>query len=298
MESPEGLSPLAVRQRGSGPDRAVLEPKDDHRARLEFGPGHRKAIVAGVHLLPLPGSPAYDRQGGMRPILDRVRTDVRILADHDVDAILFANEADTPYLRSLGPETVAAFTDAVVEATRDLALPFGINALLDPAAGIAIAHATGATFVRGYFTGVYATDSGLMDTTGAEALRLRSSIGAGDIQVFHNLVCAFGAHIAPRPIAEEAHGALVHGRVDGFTIAGQGGGLPPAVDLFREVKEAAPGLPVLAGTAVNGSNIRAILEVADGAIVVSSLREGGQALNPLDLDRVQAFMAALREARA
>jgi membrane complex biogenesis BtpA family protein len=275
-----------------------MEPKEDHRARLEFGPGHRKAIVAGVHLLPLPGSPAYDRQGGMRPILDRVRIDVRILSDHDVDAILFANEADTPYLRSLGPETIAAFTDAVVEATRDLALPFGINALLDPAAGIAIAHATGATFVRGYFTGVYATESGLMDTSGAEALRLRSSIGAGGIRVFHNLVCAFGAHIAPRPIGQEARGALVHGRVDGFTISGQSGGLPPAVELFREVKEAVPNLPVLAGTAVNGSNVRAILRVADGAIVVSSLREDGRPLNPLDPDRVRAFMDAVRESDA
>ncbi len=283
----EGTSPVTARK---------VEP--DGRPRLEFGALRRKAIIAGVHLLPLPGSPAYERDGGMRPIVARARTDVRILAEHDVDAILFANEADTPYLRSLGPDTVAAFTDVVAEATQGLGVPFGINALLDPSAGIAIAHATGGTFVRGYFTGVYATESGFMDTHGAEALRLRSAIGADAIRVFHNLVCAFGAHVAPRPLGQEARGALVHGRVDGFTISGQGGGLPPAIELFREVKEAVPDLPVLAGTAVNADNVGVILQVADGAIVVSSLREDGKPLNPLDPERVKEFMRLARAAEA
>lgn len=268
-----------------------------HKSIFAVGLGGKKTVVAGVHLLPLPGSPAYDRAAGMRAIVARARRDVGILTEYGVDAILFANEADTPYEVSLGPETVASFAYAVAESTQALEIPFGINALLDAGAGIAIAHATGGTFVRGYFTGVYATDSGYMASRGADVLRLRSNLGAGDIRVFHNLVCVFGANVAPRPISIEAHGAVVHGRVDGLTISGEGG-IPPALDLFQQVRDAAPRVPLLAGTSVDASNVKAIFEVADGAIVVSSLRVDGERLNPVDPDRVRVFMQGARAAGA
>lgn len=280
-----------------GATRNPAEATDSHTeesVQLVVGPGRPKAIIAGVHLLPLPGSPAYDRDLGVRPIVARARREIAILAEHGVSAILFANEADTPYQTALGPGTVAAFTDVVCEAIRDVRLPFGINALLDSVAGIAIAHATGASFVRGYLAGVYATDSGLMDTHGSEVLRLRASLSAQSILIFHNLVCAFGAPIAPRTIGDEARGALVHGRVDGFTISGPGGGRPPALEQFCEVRNAVPDAPLLAGTGIDADNVRPILEVADGVIVVTSLRIGRQTLNPLEPARVAEFMARVR----
>ncbi len=70
--------------------------------------GAPKVIIAGVHFLPLPGSPNYDHSGGMRAIVARAKGDVKPLVDNGVQAILFANEADIPYLQKLGPDTVAA----------------------------------------------------------------------------------------------------------------------------------------------------------------------------------------------
>jgi membrane complex biogenesis BtpA family protein len=275
----------------------LADGEEPRRRLLELRSGGRKTIVAGVHLLPLPGSPAYDRDSGMRSIVRRARQDAEVLADRGVDAILFTNEADTPYAMTLNAETVAAFTEAVAEATRNLVLPFGVNALLDTVAGLAIAHATGGSFIRGYFTGAYATDSGFMDTKGPDVLRLRAQIGASSVLVLHNLVCPFGAPIAPRPIGLDANGALVHGRVDGFTISAYSGEAP-ALDLFDEVRRAAPGLPILAGTGVTVSNVQEILAVADGVIVVSSLREDGALLNPIVPERVDAFMDRVRASRA
>jgi membrane complex biogenesis BtpA family protein len=260
--------------------------------------GKHKAIIAGVHLLPLPGSPLYDRSSGMRAILRRAREDVMILTEHGVDALLFANEADTPYLQELGPESVAAFTDAVGEAARDSPLPFGVNALLDPVAGVAIAHATGGSFVRGYFAGVYASDVGLMSTRGPQALRLRANLNAEHIQLFHNLVCAFGVPFVPRPLGEEAHSVAVHANVDGFTLSGRAATFSPTRDQFNEVHSASPELPVVVGTGATTENIGSFLEVADGAIVVSSLRRDGSTLNPVDPLRVAAFMDAVRGARS
>lgn len=260
--------------------------------------GADKAIIAGVHLLPLPGSPGYDRSAGMRPIIRRGREDAVILTDHGVDALLFANEADTPYLQQLGPETVAAFTEAVGEAARDLRVPFGLNVLLDPVAGVAIAHATGASFVRGYFSGAYVSDVGIMSTRGPEALRLRASLDAEHIHLLHNLVCAFGVPFVQRPLGEQADSAAVHANVDGFTLSGRAATFAPTRDQFDEVHAAAPELPVVVGTGANAENIGTFLAVADGAIVVSSLRRDGSTLNPVDPLRVRLFMDAVRDARA
>ena len=51
---------------------------------------------------------------------------------------------------------------AVVEAAKPhLKVPFGVNYLWDPVASVAIGAATGASFVREIFTGVFASDMGL-----------------------------------------------------------------------------------------------------------------------------------------
>jgi membrane complex biogenesis BtpA family protein len=253
-------------------------------------------VIAGVHFLPLPGSPDYDRAAGMRAIVERAREEVRVLAGHGVDGILFANEADVPYLRQLGPETVAAFAEAAGEAARDLAIPFGVNALLDPVAGVAIAHAAGGRFVRGYFAGAFVTDVGLMDTRGAEAVRLRANLGARDVLVLHNLVCSFGVALVERPKGEEAHGARVHAGVDAFTISGRAATFAPDPELFAEVRGAVPGSALVAGTGVSLENVARLLAVADGVIVVSSLRRDGRTLDAVDPARVDAFMKAARAA--
>lgn len=252
--------------------------------------GAPKAIIAGVHFLPLPGSPNYDRSGGMRAIVDRARRDVKPLVDNGVQAILFANEADIPYLQKLGPDTVAAFSSAVAEVMVDFSIPFGVNVLVDPVAGVAIAHATGASFVRGYFAGGCVTDMGIMDTRGAEALRLRANLGAQSILLLHNLVCAFGVPLVERDKGQEAQGIMAHVGVDGFTISGQRAGFPPRVETFKVVREAVPDVPLIVGTGASVDNIAELLQVADGAIVATSLRIDGKTLNPVDPVRVKQFM--------
>jgi membrane complex biogenesis BtpA family protein len=253
--------------------------------------GGKKYIIAGIHFLPLPGSPGYDRGGGMQVILKRAREETRILVGNGVHGILFANEADLPYLQTLGPETVAAFSTLVGEIMAEHRIPYGINVLLDPVAAVGIAHACGASFVRGYFAGGYVTDVGIMDTRGPEALRLRANLGAVHIQLLHNLVCAFGVPFVQRPHAEEAYGIRAHVGVDGFTISGRAAGFAPDPSFFSKVREAVPGVPIVAGTGVSKDNVDQFLEVSDGAIVVTGLRKDGKTLNPVDPRRVRTFMA-------
>jgi predicted TIM-barrel enzyme len=51
------------------------------------------------------------------------------------------------------------------------------------------------------------------------------------------------------------------------------------------------------GSGTTAENISDFLRFADGAIVGSSLKVDGLAENPVDLDRVRRYMAAVERAR-
>jgi membrane complex biogenesis BtpA family protein len=256
-----------------------------------------KFIIGGVHLLPLPGTPGYDAGGGMRKIIARAIDDAVKLEQGGVDAILFANESDTPYQLTVGPEIVAAFARCVTEVIKKISLPHGINMLLDPLGGISVAHATGGRFVRGYFTGSYVGDTPFMDSKGPEALRLRRNIGGEDILLLSNVTCGFGASLDPRNLEAIIHGAIVHGRIDAIVISGLAAGKEADFDTVKKASAAAHGLPVILGTGASRKNIQDFLSVVDGVIVVTDLREKGKTLNPVEPDRVKQFMKRVQEIR-
>jgi uncharacterized protein len=259
--------------------------------------GVKKFIIAGVHLLPLPGTPGYDGQGGMKKIITRAIDDAVKLEQGGVDAILFTNESDTPYQLNVGPEIVAAFTRCVTEVIKKISLPHGINMLLDPLAGISVAHATGGRFVRGYFTGSYVGDTPLMDSKGPEALRLRRNIGGENISLLSNVTCGFGASLDPRDLNAVIHGAVVHGRVDAIVVSGLAAGKEADFELVKKASAAAHGLPVILGTGGSRKNIQNYLRIVDGVIVVTDLREKEETLNPVDPDKVKEFMLLVQKIR-
>jgi predicted TIM-barrel enzyme len=70
----------------------------------------------------------------------------------------------------------------------------------------------------------------------------------------------------------------------------------PSLDKVRRAKEAAT-RPILMGSGTTAENITDFLQYADGAIVGSSLKVDGVAENPVDVDRVRRYMAAVRSVR-
>src|ERR1700761_7747846 len=124
--------------------------------------GVSKPIIAMLHLPALPGRPRHDQQAGMRPVIQAVARDLAALQDAGVDGLLFCNEADLPYQIGVGPEAVAATAAVIGAVRREISIPFGVNLVWDPAASLAVARATGASFVREVFTGVYESDLGVM----------------------------------------------------------------------------------------------------------------------------------------
>src|SRR5262245_44728396 len=108
----------------------------------------KKPVIAMAHIGALPGTPLYDAVGGIGKLVAGVLADVERLQDGGVDAIMFGNENDRPYVFKAPIEGIAAMT-AVVQAVKPaLSVPFGVNYLWDPNASVAIGAVTGAGFVR------------------------------------------------------------------------------------------------------------------------------------------------------
>ncbi|MEP2119783.1 BtpA/SgcQ family protein, partial [Bauldia litoralis] len=157
--------------------------------------GVAKPIVAMIHLPPLPGTPLYDADGGMQKIVDSAARDIAALQDGGVDAVMFGNEGDRPYVLKASPVTLAAFAYAVGELRGSITIPFGVNYLWDPVASIALGVASGARFVREIFTGVYDSDMGLWVPDAAGALQLRANSGRNDMKVMYNINAEFASPV-------------------------------------------------------------------------------------------------------
>jgi membrane complex biogenesis BtpA family protein len=263
--------------------------------RRIFGVG--KPLVAMCHLRGLPGRPRHDVAGGMDGIVGALASDVAALQEAGVDGLLFCNENDIPYQLETGPEIAAAMAAAVARLHDEIRLPFGVNVLWDARATLAVARATGAAFVREVFTGVFDTDMGLMAPPLGELAAYRRAIGADDVAIFTNITPEFSRSVSGRSVAERARGAAYMG-VDALLISGPQAGMSAGIDDLLEAKEAAPEIPVIANTGVTHENVERILEVADGAIVGTSLKVGGSTWNAVDPDRAKRMVelvAGVRE---
>jgi uncharacterized protein len=263
--------------------------------------GIAKPVITMLHLPGLPGRPWHDVAGGTDAIVDSLRHDLAILQEAGVDGVLFCNEKDIPYQLEVGPEIVAGMASAVGQLRADIRVPFGVNLLWDAIASLAVARATGASFVREVMTGVYESDLGMIQPKIGEIAGFRTRIGAQDVALFDNIMPEFSSAIGSRTVADRARGAAFLG-VDAILVSGPAAGVQMSMDDLRAAKEAVTGagydVPIIANTGVRAEKVEAILGVADGCILGTSLKVDGHIWNPVDRERAMRFMDAVRAVRA
>jgi uncharacterized protein len=254
--------------------------------------GVDKPAIAMAHLPPLPGTALYDEHGGPDAIVEAVRRDVEILTRVGFDAVMFCNEGDRPYSLRAGFEGVAVMARVAADlAPRDR--PFGVDFLWDGRAALAVAAATGAAFIREVVTGAYESDMGLWAPDAGELLRYRRNLSAQQIAVFMNVTPEFASTIGTRSVGQLARSAAVSSLADAILVSGPMAGAAPDPAAIREAKQATGDLaPVLANTGAKAGNVASFLEVADGIIVGSDLKEDGGTWNPVDPERVKRFLEA------
>jgi membrane complex biogenesis BtpA family protein len=250
----------------------------------------KKPVIAMAHIGALPGTPLYDAAGGVGRLIAGVLLDVEWLQEGGVDAIMFGNENDRPYVFTAPLEGVAAMT-AVVQAIKPaLKVPFGVNYLWDPKASVAIGAATGAKFVREIFTGLFASDMGLWEPDCAGAARLRRNLGCVDMKLLFNINAEFAHSLDQRPIELRAKSAVFSSLADAILVSGPLTGEPAAQSDLRKVRETVKDVPVFANTGVNIDNVADVLSIADGIVIGTHFKVDGNTWNAVDGARVKRFM--------
>lgn len=253
-------------------------------------------LVGMVHLLPLPGSPGY--AGSMSEIIDAARSDALALAKAEFPALMVENFGDVPfYAGAVPPETIAALTRVAHEVADESALPLGVNVLRNDAiAALGVATAVGASFIRvNVLTGVMYTDQGVITGDAAAVLRSRTQLDPtigiwADVMVKHA--------VAPEglTIEQAAQDTVERGLADVVIVSGAGTGDMPDLELAARARAAIPKeTPLAIGSGTTSENMSRMFEVADAAIVGSSLKHDGDPRNRVDPSRARRFIETAEE---
>lgn len=249
-----------------------------------------KPIIAMVHLQALPGDPGYDPQKGLSWVFEKAKDDLTALQNGGVDAVLFSNEFSLPYLTEVEQVTTTSMAALIASLKPDIKIPFGVNVLWDPFASLDLAVATGAVFVREIFTGVYGSDFGLWDTNCGKVVRHQHAIGGQDIRLLFNILPESAAYLGDRQITDISKSTVFNTQPDALCVSGLTAGKETSTQTLRKVKEAVPETVVFANTGVKPENVHEQLSIADGAIVGTAFKRGGNTWNPVEEKRVKSFM--------
>lgn len=254
------------------------------------------AIVIGMlHLPALPGSPQSVLS--LSEIRDHVRCDAERLAAGGVDGLMMENFGDVPFYPGRVPAYVVAHMTALAcEVRTQIDLPLGINVLRnDGRSALAVAHASGATFIRvNVLCGARVADQGLIQGIAHDLLRERAMLGATGIKIFADVDVKHSVPLAERSLEAEVDDLVKRALADAIVVSGAGTGKATDPGKARTVKSAAPDSAVFIGSGITAETIGEFAGAADGFIVGTSLKEGGVATNPVDLDRVKSLMRRLK----
>ncbi|MEA5070001.1 MAG: BtpA/SgcQ family protein [Christensenellaceae bacterium] len=260
--------------------------------RETLGVGKR-FVIGMVHCLPLPGTVGFG--GDIGKIYAQAVQDARTLEDCGVDAVIVENMGDGPFGVKLDKAQASALAGATAQVPAAVTIPVGVDAAFnDYEASLGIALAAHCQFVRiPVFVDTVEFYGGLIAPCARECMTLRKNLGAehimvlADIQVKHTNMLL--AHVPIEKSAKDAEGCFA----DAIIVTGSAIGQETPIEMIERVKKAVR-IPVIAGSGVNAKNIGHQLDIADGAIIGSSLKVGGVLSNPISRELVDEVLSALR----
>lgn len=253
-----------------------------------------KNLIGVVHLLPLPGTPRWG--GSMDQVLARAEEEAKALQQGGADGVIVENFGDVPFrIGRVDSETVAAMTLAVERVRQTTDLPVGVNMLRNDAqSALAVAAVAGAAFIRvNVHYGVMAADEGLVQGEAFQTLRQRRALGI-DVKILADVMVKHAVPLGDLDLGLMAKETSQRGLADGLIVSGPVTGRPALASDVAEARKAVPDAFILVGSGVDEANAAELLSKADGAIVGTSLKQGGLVSNPIDPERVKRMSEVFR----
>jgi membrane complex biogenesis BtpA family protein len=257
-----------------------------------------RPVIGMVHCWPLPGAPGYNGYG-MAQIIDHALRDAYALAEGGCHGLIVENMWDIPFRAGahLPPESIAAHAVVAHTVRRALPeLPLGINLVHNGGVALlALAIAAEADFIRVcMFTGAGVWDAGSWDEgCAADLMRRRADLHAEKIKIFADVDKKHSVRFPGIDLATHIEWTRFFG-ADGLIISGRMTGDAPDLTSLQTARKLVGASPLLIGSGADADNIGTFLELADGVIVGSSIKQGGDITNPVDIARVRRFVNAAR----
>lgn len=250
-------------------------------------------LIGVVHLAATPGAPGFG--GDFGTVLEAARRDGRALADGGMRYAIVENFGDHPFFAErVPPETVAAMALALA-AVRSAApeLVLGANVLRnDVRAALGLCATGGAGFVRvNVHTGAAITDQGMVQGRAAETLRERARL-APRASVLADVHVKHATPMGAESLADAARETVGRGAADGLIVSGTATGAAVDPSDLAEVRAACPEALLLVGSGMTVDSAATLLAHADGAIVGTALKVGGDVHAPVDVARVRSLVEA------
>lgn len=253
-----------------------------------------RPLLGMLHLPPLPGSPNY--AGNMQAVIDAALQDARTLSAAGFAGLIIENLGDAPYYPDHVPaETVAAMSVVAAHVRQQTKLPIGVNVLRNDAqSATAIATAADLQFIRvNILIGTSVTDQGVISGQAHLVARTRQRLHADNVLIFADIRVKHAAPLVERELAQEIDDLFERALADALIVSGTGSGKPVDTNFLREVKKLSENRPVLIGSGLNWENAPALLAVADGAIVGSSIKVEGKIHHRMDAKLAQQLIESV-----
>jgi membrane complex biogenesis BtpA family protein len=252
--------------------------------------GKKKVVLGMVHLGALPGTPFF-AESSYEAVRDKAVRDALALQAGGADGCVVQNAGDRVFAIDVAdPVIVVAMTDIVraIAGATDPAFQIGVQILRNDLKGaLAIAQVCGGSFLRcGALVGTTVTASGIMQGDPYDFQAYRSRIHAGRVKLIAEIYSMHFEWLGGRPVGEVARAAKSAG-ADAVGICDPDEAL--TLELIREVKTAAPGLPIIIGGYTDHDNVSRLLADADGAIVGSCFEKGGRG-GVVQVDAVREYV--------
>lgn len=248
----------------------------------------KKPIIGVVRLLPLLG---YKEFPGISKIIETALEDLYNLEKADFDGALVDNHTH-PHVVKATPEMVASFTTVMIELVKKAKIPLGVQFLIDdPEASLAIAKASGASFIRtDFLVDRVKTKYGIMEPRAKQIVAYRKKIHGEDILIFADVQVKHAEMLdKKKPISASVKQALLAG-ADAVVITGSWTGVAPEIAKLNQAKKAAEEKPVLVGSGFSVKNAKALLAIANGALVGTSIRNESR----IDYSKAQKMMKQMK----
>ncbi|MDO5690620.1 MAG: BtpA/SgcQ family protein [Tissierellia bacterium] len=251
-----------------------------------------KIVIGMVHCLPLPGTMGY--RGSVEDIIVQAVNDAKTLEAAGCTGIIVENMGDSPFGISMDEPQAAVLSIVADHVKRTVSIPIGIDAAMnDYRNNFAIAKAVGATFVRiPVFVDTVEFYGGVIKPVAREAIAYRSALACEDVAILADIQVKHTHMLLSEVSIEDSAKNAQDCGADAVIVTGRYIGTETPMDIIRRAKKVIK-LPLIVASGVKPENIKEQLNIANGAIIGSSLKIDGVLSNPISAELCQEIFDAL-----